>query len=286
MGITENRLNSTLYHKWKQNELGHFYILKAHPLERNKKERVHQWIKGFISRIINEERGHSENSALGMNILHEGHPDLYTLIPKEMEKNYKVDELAGFFPFHEHRPMEFRWRFMVIHHGHLLTPTILNKMLKTLEAPSEQTTIFLDNHKSGQLLPTIESRAIHLTIPLQNKELKEHSSSLNQGLDREYLLSQLNRSGELFNEEQQHLLKNTFQSQGHYHPLIDQLKRDHAFQSKLYQFLIELAPSLNSDTYKQKERLLNELKWFSHSKSFHSPPMERWVALLESIISS
>ena len=160
---------------------------------------------------------------------------------------------------------------MAIHCGHLLTPTILNKMLKTLEAPSMATTIFFDNHKNAQLLPTIESRAIQITIPLGQKKLAERATLNSQQSAAEYLLTTLQQQRELFSEEQHQLLATYFKEAGQYHPLIDQLKRDQSFQAKLYHFLLEQAPALNNKSYRHCERLLDEVKWFAHTKSFNSP---------------
>jgi hypothetical protein len=62
---------------------------------------------------------------------------------------------------------------VVFEHSELITPIIANKLLKTLEEPVGDLTLFWLNPTGAKLLPTIESRALTLRL----KWLQEKAST-------------------------------------------------------------------------------------------------------------
>jgi DNA polymerase-3 subunit delta' len=118
--------------------------------------------------------------------LQETHPDFRLLQPdalaetvdgeeresakKKPSRQISVDQvrsLAGFANLSAHRGGH---RVVLIHPAEAMNTNAANALLKTLEEPSAQMLIILVSHKPQQLLPTILSRCLALTLPMPSLE--------------------------------------------------------------------------------------------------------------------
>lgn len=68
-----------------------------------------------------------------------------------------------------------RGRIIIVEDAHAMREEAQNALLKTLEEPPEDTAIILISLSNKYLLPTVQSRAVHLNVgPLTLKEAQEH----------------------------------------------------------------------------------------------------------------
>lgn len=109
------------------------------------------------------------------------HPNVLTVTRQFDEKKgkynaeIKVDDIAPFFAFLQQTTINHQHRFVVIDEADRMNRSVQNRILKTLEEPPVQTTIFLLAENKQALLPTILSRCqIHTLSPLTFEETRQH----------------------------------------------------------------------------------------------------------------
>ncbi|EQC44321.1 DNA polymerase III, delta subunit [Bacteriovorax sp. Seq25_V] len=148
------KLKEILVAKYKNGTMAHFYTLT---MICNLDEGL-EWINEFL-RSITEKKSPRE------------HQDI--LFIETDEKNYtlKNNEFRDFFSFLGTRPIELTRKIIVIKDAHKISDTIANKLLKTLEEPEVEASIFLINSERQQIMPTITSRAINLTLSSEGELL-------------------------------------------------------------------------------------------------------------------
>ena len=134
---------------WAQHTLGHFYIL-ADPSWPTKMELAQLGQRApfpFMASVLNVDPAHLID-----------HPDFLFLRP--LKERYTLTDLenAGLFSFLELASFAQGHRFIVFAQAERLSEIILNKLLKTLENPPPQTTIFFLGQKEN-FPATILSRA-------------------------------------------------------------------------------------------------------------------------------
>jgi hypothetical protein len=161
-------LHDILISKARAAELGHFYILEASgSISENDQvliDFIHQFIKDYYQKV--EGQKHPINQLID-------HPDVFVLgqIPTNNEEKenafFSVDEARELGRFFEFRPVQSKRKFAVITQAHRINSLVANKWLKLLEEPQGESTIFLLNPRRQKLLDTIQSRAIHLRIPVK-----------------------------------------------------------------------------------------------------------------------
>src|SRR5690606_13385102 len=110
------------------------------------------------------------------------HPDFIVISPKKEGSAYTVEhpEILSWLKTSDFRPLEFNYRVVVIEEAYLLSSTIQNKWLKRLEEPTTDTVVFMLRSRPNPLLPTIESRALKLSLPrptTQALSLRSHLSA-------------------------------------------------------------------------------------------------------------
>lgn len=162
-------LLNILTEKWKQKTLGHFYLVESHQDTADKDLAINQFITSFLTHVL-VSAGKTEVVAQKI-IKGNSHPDFY-FVGIDQDTAYKVDDLEGFFSFNEMAPLELKHKFIIIHQAHFLNTNLANKLLKVLEEPNKNTTIFLLNPRGSELLSTIRSRAIKLKLPWTKQERK------------------------------------------------------------------------------------------------------------------
>ncbi len=100
------------------------------------------------------------------------HPDLYLLTPEgESIKIEQIREASNILRF---RPLEGRWKALVVEDAERMTPEASNAFLKTLEEPTPWTLIILIAQSADSLLPTVRSRCQKIRFfPLKEGEVRE-----------------------------------------------------------------------------------------------------------------
>src|ERR1700691_5388294 len=100
------------------------------------------------------------------------HPDVLVIPPDPPQMMIKVDQVRSVIEMIYYRPAEVRERVYIFTDSAFMKEAA-NSLLKVLEEPPEFATIFLLSENSGELLPTIRSRAMvfHLSaLPAEDVE--------------------------------------------------------------------------------------------------------------------
>lgn len=167
----------------KINKFGHFYIFSGSPTDEAQQK---SWVENLIRRYWNEIE---QRKNLPQSILSDA--DLLWISPplndKEEVVDYKVEGLEALLSkFLPYRGLQSQRRFIVIEEAHRLTPIISNKLLKTLEEPEGELSFIWLNPYGKKFLPTIESRALNLTLswPVKAKRLGVYLESFKERFEK------------------------------------------------------------------------------------------------------
>lgn len=102
------------------------------------------------------------------------HPDVLIIPPDPPQMMIKVDQVRRVIETIYYRPSEARERVYIFTDSAFMKEAA-NSLLKVLEEPPEFATIFLLSENSGELLPTIRSRAMAFTLEaLPVEEVDRH----------------------------------------------------------------------------------------------------------------
>jgi DNA polymerase-3 subunit delta' len=100
------------------------------------------------------------------------HPDVLIIPPDPPQMMVKVDQVRRVIETIYYRPAEGRERVYIFTDSAFMKEAA-NSLLKVLEEPPEFATIFLLTENAGELLPTIRSRSMTLTLEaLKNEEIE------------------------------------------------------------------------------------------------------------------
>src|SRR5271155_1626960 len=91
------------------------------------------------------------------------HPDVLVIPPDPPQMMIKVDQVRRVIETIYYRPSEARERVYIFTDSAFMKEAA-NSLLKVLEEPPEFATIFLLSENAGELLPTIRSRSMTLTL--------------------------------------------------------------------------------------------------------------------------
>ena len=104
-----------------------------------------------------------------------GHPDLRMLTRElndkgKLKQDISIEQIRTFNEFFTYRPALGGWRVGIVDSLDELNRNSANAILKTLEEPPKAAIMFLVNHGSRPVLPTIRSRCRTLRLHTLNKE--------------------------------------------------------------------------------------------------------------------
>lgn len=130
------------------------------------------------------------------------HSDLLWIGYQNETTNYHVDSIKEVYKFQDYRPLSLKTKFLIITNAQKITDIIANKLLKTLEEPAHFTTIILLNPNSAELLPTVQSRALNMTLNLHEHDedillFKEISLKIQNGLNLHEFIDQYKKTPEI-----------------------------------------------------------------------------------------
>jgi len=84
------------------------------------------------------------------------HPDIIEIKPSG--RFIKIAQIRGLRHTISMKPLEAKWRVVIIRDAQLMNPSASNALLKTLEEPPERTVLILIAEQNSDLLPTVISR--------------------------------------------------------------------------------------------------------------------------------
>lgn len=260
-------LSNLLLSRFHAGNLAHFYILKS--------ENGLEFSLLLLSKMVASALKITPESA--KKRIENGHPDtlfIPALNAKQSEDhNFKSDEFKDFFDFLDYRSIELPWRFIVVNNAHKISTIIANKLLKSLEAPTPKTTIFFINPTGKNLLKTIESRAITLT--LQRKEIPD--------LKGPVTFSTLLNSAPI-SDQHKELLKKWYSEGAGSIELTEILKKHHHLEVVLYRVFTEGLNRLDV-SYHAYDSFLTESQTIQKLKATNLLSSSRLLPLLDSIRS-
>ncbi|MCB9062961.1 MAG: hypothetical protein H6622_15670 [Halobacteriovoraceae bacterium] len=148
---------SILLDKYKQQKLAPFYIARFQDYSS-----VDQlvWAEDLLEKIYQ-----SENLSFSWS-----RADVLLISPQENKNQYMLNDVKKLDRFLEYAQIELSWRFVIFEQAELLTIPILNKLLKTLEAPGQNVCILFLAPSAHKFIQTIESRALSLSIGFKNED--------------------------------------------------------------------------------------------------------------------
>ena len=100
------------------------------------------------------------------------HPDVLCIEPPADKKIISISQLRQMQEQIAHRPIEGRWKAVIIDQAHRLQTESANCLLKTLEEPPDNTVLILIADSISAMLPTVLSRCQHIRFyPLRTAEI-------------------------------------------------------------------------------------------------------------------
>lgn len=179
--MTPEMLQDRLMGRARAKQLGHFYLFHGRPEDSEKQK---EWAAQFVRRHWKEVEKHA---VLPTNIRDDA--DLLWMAPPQEDdvtKDYKVEDWNPLWRFLSYRALRGGRRFVIVEDAHRISTVVANKLLKTLEEPEGEVTFLWLNPQGHQLLPTIESRAIGLSLtwPLAANATHDHLTEVGQRLEK------------------------------------------------------------------------------------------------------
>lgn len=270
--MSNRDLKDKLQQIWANKKMAHFYIVQPSPSQENPRDYTREWINDFLSFVLQKEKNISRDSA--NERLKLGHSDILFVRKEDPHKNYSVKDecFHEFFRFQNFSNLELKHRFIVIEDAQSITTILANKLLKTLEEPAANTTIFLLDPFRHEILPTINSRAIFLRLPSSNnietikapKNISEYFKSLN-------LEEDLLKTITSFEQDPSHIT-----------PLFEYLRSNKSFEIDFIKHLTDYV-ALSELRYESKRSFLDALQWYEKASTFNNYSPEKLTGLLHSL---
>jgi len=118
---------------------------------------------GLEPRDLEAREGLRETDKKDTRLFVQTHPDVLVIPPDPPQMMIKVDQVRRVIETIYYRPGEARERVYIFTKSSFMKEAA-NSLLKVLEEPPEFATIFLLTENPGELLPTIRSRAMIITL--------------------------------------------------------------------------------------------------------------------------
>jgi DNA polymerase-3 subunit delta' len=129
----------------------------------------------FAKALMCHNQGHDACEACEAcrKVNHGNHPDVVGLDTEGAQ--IRIELIRDIQRHMVHRPLEGRWRVILIDRAHDLTPQAASALLKVLEEPPEGNVMILIARSRASLLPTIVSRCQVVNfVPLTISQLAEY----------------------------------------------------------------------------------------------------------------
>ena len=262
----------SLFNKWKSGKLSHFYILEAHSSVEEKQQLLKETTNKFLINVLSTEKNIAPESAA--NLLEKGHGDILFIqkTDKGSEYTLKSGDFEPFFNFLAYGNLELQQRFIIVEDAQLIGKTISNKLLKSLEEPSPNTTIIFLADSTSHMLPTILSRAIRWNLRDQNASHGDYKS-LSTKAD---LIKLLKSGNELSVELASHLNGELM-----LHELLDKLSGKQEYE-QCFKILIAALSEMSSNAQDKNEGL-KQMAWWSKAREFNNSPQESLISILNTL---
>ncbi len=289
-------LRSKLSKLYEQKKLGHFYIIKLSSnnlMPVNAQEHLKDWILQLLQEDFKIPRP-------------QNHPDILWIEPaRPSGYTVKEGELGQILHFQNFRPLELSHRFIIVEQSHLINETLVNKLLKELESPAQNTTLFFLNPSQKSFLATLESRAIGLSIPIKSKAEYLHKFNQQKSLNSLDELKVFLNSEKMKFKESEHLDESSPLALGlnFYCNFIEEtLKRSQTKLTIPYAWALNeittqkideatlmywwlTIESLKKSSFQHKSKSIEILEWAQRVSEFRNPALSRYEEILSQTVS-
>src|SRR5579863_800893 len=131
-------------------------------------------LEARFAEAVDARDGLRETDKKDTRLFVQTHPDVLVIPPDPPQMMIKVDQVRRVIETIYYRPGEAKER-VYIFTGSAFMKEAANSLLKVLEEPPEFATIFLLTENAGELLPTIRSRSMVVTLSaLPTSEIEEY----------------------------------------------------------------------------------------------------------------
>lgn len=257
-----------LLEKSKSNTLAHFYILRAPQGHPTPDTFLKEWVERFALSFIKIQKQCSDDVA--KKTFEFDVPDLLILNKQEDRNKYVVEDLESLFKFVEMRPFEFKNKLVIVHQAHLIDKRTSNKLLKLLEEPTDNTTIFFLYGTHSKALSTIESRGIN--IQLKDKSYQQTSLKTFSNVQEYFASIESNKFTQNFLQ--------FLQSKQTLAELLDFLYKKKEFEKDLIELTTELFHNFSKD-YHSSSLFIDHIKQYEKEKTINMPYKTRIFPLLQ-----
>ena len=294
--MLQKKLETILFKRFQEGRLAGFYLLRCPLFTSSPEEFLEEWVKKFLALLLGHQRGLSSKEA--SQSLLQGHPDIL-FVHKRPDKNHYIwnkqeNDFRDFLKFLPFKPFELPQKFIIVSKAHLIQKDQWHKLLKSLEDIPKNTTLIFLYPSQKELLPTIKSRCLELTLPL-SEELKGEVNSVQKPVfyqpeemgnwvktnihwkESEEDTAKDNRP--MLPEELKKSLTHFLTTKTGENQILDLLKNDEKGQQELLSALLSWE-TRRLGSFNEKNRALEEIKWHTLSKTFRNPPSERLYSLL------
>ena len=155
--MDNQQITQLLLNQAQQKRLAPFYIVQNHP--QLSATKVYEWMNQLLCALLESERRRGSNELTA-------HQDVDTWVLHSEDKQYKVEQVDAVIRQLQYSSFTKKRRYWVICNAHQCSNLIFNKLLKTLEEPPADTTIFLLNPLLSPIPPTVVGRALALRMRL------------------------------------------------------------------------------------------------------------------------
>jgi DNA polymerase III delta prime subunit len=101
----------------------------------------------------------------------ETHPDFHEIFPESKQAMHTIDSLRKLIDETHIASYHSHGKVFIIHDAERMQPAAANALLKTLEEPSDDTTLILLAESSREMLPTILSRCTQIALKGTSREV-------------------------------------------------------------------------------------------------------------------
>lgn len=122
-----------------------------------------------------DEQGHACGQCKSCLLIEAGsHPDIHDVMPDEVGKAIKVDQIRALSEVMSKKAQLSGYRVCIIEPAEAMNSNAANALLKTLEEPGDNTLIILVSAEPGKLSATIRSRCqlIGFSVPTPDESIK------------------------------------------------------------------------------------------------------------------
>jgi len=120
-------------------------------------------LRARFEEAVEAREGLRETDKKDTRIMVQTHPGVLVIPPDPPQMLIKVGQVRRVIEEIYYRPSDVRRSFFIFTEGKFMKEAA-NSLLKVLEEPPDYATIFLLATNAGELLPTIRSRCIHLSL--------------------------------------------------------------------------------------------------------------------------